>query len=366
MDNRTILARKFLYYSDLACLSVNDCTQFILDNYIYNTEEELISSLKKYEGSDIKTELDAMKYMMCESASKLTCDNRFYVHENIDLKNVSSIYEAIVNEYKKLGLLLDTYPTINLCDEFPFPYEKVNGVAIAPDLTDRVRYDIPFAIFIRRDLVDPTILPVIIAHELIHYFVSDEGLLARGLEEGLADFFAFFVIGPKVMPKFVVQKYFITKRLNPKYVSPRFRTYLDYIRYCLYIYSFGGITELTGLLKSGRQKIKETEIAISNGIDIPSKRSKFPSSAHEKEILDLAWSTINNHPIFELVSARSYLFIQTYDDAVFNQKFTSVYKTLLKEIENDIFGCVVNKVGDLEFEDFETLRNSKSLRFEIR
>lgn len=366
MDLRAKIAKKFVYYSSLNALDVNGLASFVSENFEYSNEHELLDAIGSMP-KKITDNTTALKFLLYQDVQNGLARQEFLNGANEFSEDViAELYERIILEFNKIGLSLETYPEISLVDNYPHPYQNVKGVALAPDETDRARYGIPYAILIRKGSVDPTILPILIAHELVHFFVKDEGLLARGLEEGFADFLAFFLVGPKIIPERALRNYFLSKRITPKSGAPRFRTYLDYIRVALGIYTFRGLAGIIDPIKSGRRAIKELEIAAldKQGFAMIGSEAKLADDVHE-ETLNLAWSMINNHPIYEIVDPVSFCFICSQFSNEFREAFCADALSAQTRIEEKVFGCVVSDEGQIEFEDFETLYRSGVLRFDL-
>ncbi len=366
MDLRTRIAKKYVYHSSLSCLDINGLAGFIVSNYKYSNEIELLEALGAVP-EKISDNESALRFMLFHDAKHGSDRDQFLNGANEFTEDaIASMYGEIKLHFEEIGLSLKAYPEISLVENYPHPFQNVKGVALAPDETDRRRYGIPYAILIRRGSVDPTILPILIAHELVHFFVKDEGLLARGLEEGFADFLAFFLIGPKIMPEPALRRYFLSKRVTPKAGAPRFRTYLDYIRVALAIYTFKGLSAITDPIKAGRGAIKRLEVAaldhqgfaaIAGGVQ--------PPEDVNAEVLHLAWSVVNNHPVYEIVDPVSFCYISSKFSKEFCDFFEADVLLAQTRIEEKVFGCVVSDEGNLEFDDFETLYRSGVLRFDL-
>ena len=366
MDLKSRIAKKYMYYSGLNCLDLNEVSEFLVDQYKFEDEQSLLAALSSEPVVNVTDSFSALKFMLKIDSNEFLQKERFFSTPNeFTEEDVRRIYTEVKREFSSIGLSLSEYPDIHLVENYPHPYENVKGVALAPDETDRKRYGIPYAILIRRGSVDPTILPVLIAHELVHFFVKDQGLLARGLEEGFADFLAFFVVGPRVMDELPLKRYFLSKRISPRYSSPRFRTYLDYIRMALGIYTFEGLERIVEIILGGRKEIKKIELSVLNEGRVFTLSDSMQHASVSQSVLVNAWALINDSPIFENLSAISYFYMTSIFDERFKSAFSGSVRECQEEIEKLLFGCVVSDDGNLEFEDFETLYKSRAVRFSV-
>jgi hypothetical protein len=187
-------------------------------------------------------------------------------------------------------------------------------------------------------------------------------MLARGLEEGVAEFMCYFVAGPEILPEVVIRNFFIARRLSPDTHSFLSRLYLDYLRQAVWLYSQFGSAGLSHMLGKGRRFIKSVEVALTNGAIL---NIDLPRSAVNPDVLRRAQTLVSLFPASELVSAQAYFVVRSYQRPELMARYGGRLRDALKELECKVYGVVVGPDGNIEFDDFETLAGNGAFRYEV-
>lgn len=267
-----------------------------------------------------------------------------------------------VARFRELGLVLPASAKLFIVDNYPEPFARMTGAAMVPDRTDCSRYGIDPGIYFRREKLSPLPSAITLFHELTHLVVSqnDDSLLARGLEEGIAEFLAFNVLAPERLNPQAVQSLFISKRLRFSGHAQRLRLYMDYFRQANWLYSTYGMSGLLELVRSGRRAIKKAEIALSNGkID----HLNLPRSAPSQSVANRGSVLASLFPENEVVVPEAFYYVLRYHNPALPALSHDLEASALSHIEKDIFGALLGPDGSIEFEDFDSLARSRAFRY---
>jgi hypothetical protein len=274
---------------------------------------------------------------------------------------VDRAYGRSIRWYESVGLKLSGSFPVKVVEEYPHPYDSMTGAAMVPDETDAKRYGISPGIYFRKDKMCLVPSSLTVAHELVHAFVAttDEGLLSRGLEEGLGEFFAFVLVAPELFSVEVAENLFISKRLKYTGHKQRFQTYMDYFRVATWLYGEFGLNGLIDLLHKGRRTIKNVEMDLVSG-RLP--KAQLSRSAPNSKLLQRAERLALLFPEHEVVSPEAfYLVLRSQRGGTPLQ--SALHTSALTELQDRVFGVFMNSDGVVEFDDFPTLFATPSFRY---
>lgn len=282
---------------------------------------------------------------------------------------LSKDFEGLKYEFSNLGFDLNDVKLF-IVDEYPKPYDKLSGAALSPDKSDSAKYGIEPGLYFRKSRLAPIQSSLTLAHELTHQLIGRTApeLLARGLEEGLCDFYGLCLVGSRKWGNNTVRNFFVHRRLKFSKHVQRFKLYMDYFRQATYLYNTFGTEGLIALIKGGRRRIKEVERMCINmeldQIDLP------------KGGWDEAFYAFVNHialcfPENEVVSPLAFYLAQEIREG---DDFSHLIKrcgaqemegvAALKELQNRIYGIFYDD-DRIEYSDMSTILKESSFRYEI-
>lgn len=119
----------------------------------------------------------------------------------ISLSSTIAVMRQLVGKLPDIGLQ-QVDIEFEIVDQFPAPYQSQKFSVMNYDKMDEKLYGIPPKITFLENMLAPYYSPIIFAHELIHALIGKipRALLARGLEDGLAD-----VVGSLVLAREVIE-----------------------------------------------------------------------------------------------------------------------------------------------------------------
>jgi hypothetical protein len=265
--------------------------------------------------------------------------------------------------FAEAGLELADPPKALLVDQYPRPYDKLTGSALAPDRTDRERYGFENAIYLRKAKYSPVAASLILAHEFTHSFIADDGELARGLEEGIADFFAYCVIAPRVLSPNILANHFSTRRISYQRTKQRFHLYADYMRRTHWLWQVRGFSFLRDLLNAGRREIKRVENALN---DVAAFRAAATDGRGARDMVEeniadeLALLAMENEVYSPLALFYCMRSVQP-DLAPMAPKLSAKIRD---ELQTRTFAMVTGDDGTVEFEDLAAPARCRWARFD--
>ena len=151
-----------------------------------------------------------------------------------------------------------------ICDEFPAPYQDMDFWAMSFDASDHEQFGIDVGVAVKRKYFMPLYSPFLVAHELVHASIGKvkTPLLARGLEDGLADIFGSLYVGSQLLDESLCKTTLLQSRVL--YGDQQiWDTYADSLRLALDLLRTEGWEGFRGVLQrastEGRQVIKDAE-----------------------------------------------------------------------------------------------------------
>lgn len=180
----------------------------------------------------------------------------------VELEKHFSRFIRIFDEFE-----IDTCDVqFSIVNKFPKPFNNMSWEAFNADKADESKYGIPFGIYFRDDGLAPYYSTWLLAHELTHVSIGlpNPYKLARGLEEGVCDLFGATYLILREYGMDLSKNLIIYCRLGG-HKSQFWDIYLDNLRMANYIYRKYGLDGIVELIRSGRDKIKETEKNLLRG-----------------------------------------------------------------------------------------------------
>jgi len=151
-------------------------------------------------------------------------------------------------------------PKLIFVDKLPSPYDQRGYSAFSADRGDSEKYDMQPGIYFPKKSLRPFYSEFLLMHELIHVILgkTDPYLLARGLEEGLAELIGSMYLSSRILGNELTINLFIYNRLSSDY--QRFwELYMDATRQATLLHQRFGLQSLVILLNRGRMGLKEVE-----------------------------------------------------------------------------------------------------------
>lgn len=173
-------------------------------------------------------------------------------------------FDRMQAEYSAVGLHLGN-ASVRICDSFPVPYQDRTSWGMNYDISDHTKYGLDPGIVLKREHLMPLYTPTIIAHELTHTVLGqvETNFLARGFEEGVAEFFGTIFVGGKVLGQQIPETILINSRLQYPPDRPPWLAYSEAIRQVATLVLWGGWQSVVDLVlrgnREGRSVIKQAE-----------------------------------------------------------------------------------------------------------
>jgi hypothetical protein len=181
--------------------------------------------------------------------------------ENVIERMHESIQEGR-KHLEALGLSFSV-PDLHIVEQYPAPYTDRGGFAFNMDAGDRDTYGIKPGLYFQKSLLRPYYSKYIALHEIIHTVLGEKSpyLLARGLEEGIAEVLGSVYLTQKVMGDDLCRNLFIFNRLSVD-DNPLHDLYLDYARQAFALYQLVGLKGLAAIVAKGREEVKRWETLL--------------------------------------------------------------------------------------------------------
>jgi hypothetical protein len=315
---------------------------------------------------------EALLLLMCDEIENIINKQyNFQIEFNIE-KELERNYFKFLRLYQDIGININNDIPYFIVNDYPSPYNHLKGAALCPDKSDQIKFNITPGIYFRGNKIIPVQSALTLAHEMIHFIIGkqDHHLLARGLEEGICEFLGVAFCGHKIFGNQVPLNYFIHRRLKYSGHKQKFKLYMDYFRTATYLYLKYGMDAIVSLVNSGRGKIKEIEISLTNmtnEINSFSPCREIP----EGDLIRLSCYISMIYPEDEVVSPLSYWISQNING------LTSIKQIIqdlniepkqgqkaIEELEKRLFALLLD--NDLiEYSDLETILKLKSYRYEV-
>jgi hypothetical protein len=170
------------------------------------------------------------------------------------------------------NLSLDVeYARLRVVEEFPEPHSDASFAAMTYDRGDQRLHDIEPGVVLLRDQLRPLYSIGLLAHEFTHLIIGrvDTDILARGLEEGIADLVGQLLLARNLMPQGVCERLLWNSR--SRYGRDQLgRLYRDGLLGASALYLALGDEGMLDLLQrannEGRQVIHDVERKLAAGV----------------------------------------------------------------------------------------------------
>ncbi|WP_282127125.1 hypothetical protein [Roseobacter litoralis] len=264
--------------------------------------------------------------------------------------DLHDVRKLALSLYSELGLVCSDPPGIRIAKDFPPPFSGLKGRALAPDKTDQERYGLANEMVIRKGTMTETNAPIFVAHELVHYHVEDNGLLARGLEEAICDFLSIFCFAANHISARFAKNYYASIRYVRRDGAQRFDLYADdMVALVLRILSDGWEC-VANQISSGRSRLKGYEQKPVT-IEGMSPREMDPRIYLG---LQLVLEMLSTQPRNQVVSPQCAVALINLGVPNAIRQSTASRDKGLDELEERVFG-VLRSGGEIEFEDSGSL-----------
>lgn len=334
--------------------------EFVHDNlnkikYYLNSSEEIL----------VKTKEDAKLYCVI-------CDIKKMIEKFGHINDVEMEYippediEYILNIYKESGIEMER-PPIYYVDKFPEPYSLMDWTAFAPDAEDERMYGIKKGIYFLKSELVPVYSQILLAHEMIHYYLGKEGaeFLGRGLEEGIADFLSLHLVCMKMYGKDTTYAQIENVKLSSS-LGNYGKLYYDYFKITYFIYEVYGFSEIINLVRGGRKKIKEAEREIAN-------LEYFEIGAINNEKIDEIGIFIRTFSEYLKLSPLAYFVLKKMGKAPMSFNVLkenlgldeSSMHSVINELQNEVYFILTDGKNRIDYSDCELYRHSKFLKYNI-
>jgi hypothetical protein len=201
--------------------------------------------------------------------------------------------DKAVDQLLSMGVRVEV-PELIFVDKLPPPYDQRGYSAFSADRGDSEKYDMQPGIYFPIKSLRPFYSEFLFMHELIHVILgkTDPYLLARGLEEGLAELIGSMYLSSRILGNALTINLFIYNRLSSDY--QRFwELYMDATRQATFLHQRFGLQSLVTLLNRGRTGLKEVEdcclLMDFANIDLP-RAEPDPELTDIADFLSLAFN----------------------------------------------------------------------------
>lgn len=308
----------------------------------------------------IVTETDALYYCLHKDVEKLLSNKSSHSISCIPDEDINEIHRI----YRSIGLEIP-FPDVYYVDSFPYPYDKMDWTAFAPDSEDEKLYGINKGIYFLRQEMAPIYTQILYAHEVIHSFIGakDPNLLGRGLEEGLADFLSLFIVAPQMYGEAaaIVQLENIKLGASLGYSG---NLYFEFLRIVHELYRCYGLEYITDMVKSGRKGIKQIEEAIAGGtmpfvLQHPSQDNKILDRFMKSRIQTLYLSP---HAYIALNSINEPNNIDCIAREINMDRY--LLSSAIDELQEKAF-LVLRNGDSIDYSDCKLYRDSRNVKYEL-
>jgi hypothetical protein len=228
--------------------------------------EQVQLLLKEYTQVNVPIgEEEALKLMLAEDLRAVeTILQDDFITRKIDARQqidveLNNRRDEAVDLLRKLGVRLES-PQVFVVDELPPPYIDRGYSAFTADEGDYETHGITPGLYFPKSDVIPFYSEFLLVHELIHTVLGKHSpyLIARGLEEGLAELIGSMFLSSKILGKEITTNLFIYNRLGYGF-NQFWELYLDATRQATFLHQRFGLQSLLSILNEGRGRVKEVE-----------------------------------------------------------------------------------------------------------
>lgn len=193
--------------------------------------------------------------------------------------------DRAVDHLLSIGVQIDS-PVLNVVEKLPAPYDGHGYSAFVADQGDVDFYGIKPGIYFAQNRLRPFFSEFILVHELIHVVLGkiNPHLLARGLEEGLAELVGAMYLSSRMLRKDVTTNLFLYTRLSYG-LRQYWELYMDATRMATMLHHRYGLEGVVYLLNSGRAKLKEVEDYC---LRMEFDRIELPKGQPDQELADIS------------------------------------------------------------------------------
>lgn len=254
-------------------------------------------------------------------------------------------------------------------DKFPPPFDSMDWTYFNADQHDTETYGIPFGIYVKKGAAIPVYMSYVIAHELVHVAIGlkTPKLIARGLEDGIADLFGSLYVFSKLKGKEVTNNLTIYNRLGYPH-NPFWDIYLDGLLQVIVLYNKFGLAGIKVLIKEGRDAIKQVEQLMWSG---DYDKIKLPKGEWD-ETLNWITTNIQAFPRHYVVSPLAKYLSNIVRAGVFSKDLFSqnniddeAGRMAIKELQEKMF-LLILKDNKIVSADLKGIKTTKILRYLVK
>lgn len=175
-------------------------------------------------------------------------------------------YEKIKDLMRRYDLI-KKFPSYYIVDNFPKPFDSMSWICMFLDEEEKDVYNMEPGIYFKKEYLDVYSSSKNLLHELVHIAVSQNTKtpgIARGLEDGICDVLGSLFLFSELTNINLSKNIMKYTKFDYKDMTMG-PLYLDNIRMALLLYKKYGLDGLVELVKSGRDKIRETEESCLEG-----------------------------------------------------------------------------------------------------
>jgi hypothetical protein len=264
-----------VYSTKVECSSVESLIRYI-NPFFENVSSEKAEVCKKMDELISKLNETTTRRINEYVKNQLIVQDLSRVRKLLQETHVSNTIESSLNkDFEKYISLLQKYdikiPSSNLQigESFPPPYKKIDNWALTFDTYDQVKFGLQRGVYFIRRYLMPNVSSLTLAHEMIHIAIGTKEThhLARGLEEGLADF-ASLILARETMGLDVAEDILFNMKFD-FLQEQKWSVYRDAFRQMFIVYSLYGLDGIFEIIRVGQQKgrkyIKEIEASFLAG-----------------------------------------------------------------------------------------------------
>lgn len=257
-------------------------------------DEQALLSLDGFSRNLIKSDLDTLK---SSNAPLYQDDDAKEIY--IKIFKVASVLFGVTD--------LEALPFFTV-NALPSPFDNRPWKAMCVDHHLGASSGVAEGIYFKREFLVPGMLEIMIAHEIMHHFISScsshKGQAYTSLfEEGICDFLSYYTV-LKVKPELLgaVKAYMLQNRFGARRQTVARNNYYQFSKCVFYIALENGLSSVIDLLKQGRRSLSPSG-AISTDAKLSDQTLELLSSLFF-EVDSIVILPIDEYAIFKFTAER--------------------------------------------------------------
>lgn len=207
-------------FSDPIAFADAVCHEFDLDPTEPIGDARLVEELDRVAGAGRVlparlTGAAAKRYVLARDTSEVLTVLRRLDPDLTSFASIESAPDQLRSEAEALGLEV-SFAELRVVDDFPAPHEGAQFAAMTYDRVDERLHGIKPGVALKRDGLRPLYSIGLMAHEFVHVAIgnADTPILARGLEEGIADLVGGVLLAQSILGQEVAETVLLNSRLR--------------------------------------------------------------------------------------------------------------------------------------------------------